>query len=83
MQSPTQPSIGRIIIYVPKPESIEATNGATEIPGIINLVHSGEEFTDSNVGATVFPLSGPGIWRSGIKYDEENTPGTWHWPPRI
>lgn len=72
------PSVGRTVHYV-----AYGTPGG-EFPagvcraGIITEV----DYNAGTIGVCVLNPTGL-FFNRGLKYDENNTPGTWHWPERV
>lgn len=71
---PQEPSVGRIVHYVPVYDQAGAA-----VAALISGVNK-----DGSVNLHVFyntPSSA--VFRENIKYSEENEKNTWHWPIRV
>ena len=79
--TPQIPTIGRIVIFVPVPGSLSASNNVKEVPAmVVNVFETG--YGMPLVNLKVF-TDGPGEeWIGSVIYDETDEPmqRTWHWP---
>lgn len=78
-KSEINPTAGRIVLYVPEPESVEASNYAKEVPAMVVQAFGG---TDDLCNLRVFPDADEVTLKRSVKYDPEGSPRSWHWPPR-
>lgn len=81
MKSPQSPSIGRIVRFVLKDESIIELIGQKEVAAIITKAPAADD-PNSIVSLTAFMPGMNPITLETIPYSEENAVCTWHWPPR-
>jgi hypothetical protein len=85
MKSPKPYSVGRVVVYVPFATDYNEANGnigSSGLPAII--VNSWNDLTfyhdNSQVNLKVFTDGPVDLWRCSVPYDENKTPGSWHWP---
>ena len=79
------PTVCRTVLYVPFPNSPEASNGASVVPAVIIRVWSDiAAYTDHECNLKVI-CDGPyDTWKTSVPYDYTGKkPGTWHYPPRV
>lgn len=78
-----KPSLGRIVIFVlgdSQAVKDHVNNYGNEAPAIITRVFDGE------TGMVNMKVLLDGIhdrWVTSVKYSEEPTPYSWHWPARV
>lgn len=93
MSNAQNPSIGRIVHYVMPNNDVRPAIIVQVWPEGDNAVNL-QVFTDGSNDNLYLrdderASRGPGksarcvVWRTSVPYNEENKPGTWHWPPRV
>lgn len=70
-----QPSIGRIINYVPTEEEKLKWGGVEIQPAIITRV-----WNISMLNLKVFTNSPTDVWKASVEHDGNKSAGSWHWP---
>lgn len=81
MKSQKTVSVGRVVLFVPKRGDIEFSDAnSMVIPAIVTKVWSELTYKESEVNLRIFPDNPHTTWRTFVPYDENKTPGTWHWP---
>ena len=85
-----KPSVGRIVHYVAYgtpggefPAGICRAAVITEVDVLDSgrVIQVATDGTQVDVGLCVLNPSGA-FFTGGVRYDEANAPGTWHWPER-
>lgn len=76
------PYLGEPVIYVAAgSEDTEiAVNGATEAIAFVCRIFDNTDSQDTKVNLRVFPDSQKTPWRTGVPYDADKKPHTWHRP---
>jgi hypothetical protein len=83
MKSPKPYSIGRVVMYVPFDTDHKEAGGNVSTPLPAVIVRAWDELPfyqeHSQVNLKVFTDGPVDIWRCSVPYDENKTPGSWHW----
>lgn len=72
-----QPSIGRIVNYVPTEEEKAKWNGADIVPAIITRVWS---VSAGMVNLQVFADAPNCVWKTSVEMSGNKAACSWHWP---
>jgi hypothetical protein len=84
MKSPKPYSTGRIVMYIPFATDTVAIAGNQTQPLPAVIVRDWAELPyyqeHSQVNLKVFGDGPNDLWRTSVPYDENKTPGSWHWP---
>jgi hypothetical protein len=82
MKSPKPYSTGRTVLYVPTKDDFQAAGGNGTSPWPATIVQTWENtgYQDDEVNLKVLTDAPNDLWRTSVQFDENKTPGTWHWP---
>ena len=79
-----KPSVGRIVMFVPKEDDVHAKhNGAEILPAVVVRTWEHTSYENDEINLKVFTDGLNDVWRTSVPYDSEKSPGTWHWPERV
>lgn len=87
MKSPKSYSVGRVVLFVPRPaqpgsDSPESFGGnaSSPLPAIIVATWENTGYENDEVNLKVFTDAPKNAWQTSVPYSEDKEPYTWHWP---
>ena len=79
-KSAVKPTIGRVVIFVPKEG--ESHNGAVLLPATIVRTWENTSYENDEVNLKIHTDGPTDEWKTSVPYSETKEPDTWHWPIR-